>query len=180
MYSDRQTLANSVDPDQTPQNAASDQGLPICHSFSNFTHSHSQLNGLVDEKYRVKSKGGPNLPKLSKISHGNEMLSQSGIRLNASESAPGFEQATLNCSLHFFPIQVGFSTLFTTLPHDLIKEKLTQFIEWTFNREGGTLYLACNKKPIFYFFISLFFFFFCFILFYIIFLFLIQKSTAVI
>ena len=26
-YSDRQTKANSVDPDQTPQNAASDQGL---------------------------------------------------------------------------------------------------------------------------------------------------------
>ena len=26
-YSDRQACANSVDPDQTPQNAASDQGL---------------------------------------------------------------------------------------------------------------------------------------------------------
>ena len=26
-YSDRQAWANSVDPDQTPQNAASDQGL---------------------------------------------------------------------------------------------------------------------------------------------------------
>ena len=36
-----------------------------------------------------------------------------------------------------------FSTLYTTLPHNLIKEKLTELIEQTFNREGS-LYLACN------------------------------------
>ena len=35
------------------------------------------------------------------------------------------------------------STLYTTLP--LIKEKLTELIEQTFNREGS-LYLACNDK----------------------------------
>ena len=34
-YSDRQAWANSVDPGQTPQNAASDLGLPVCHSYSN-------------------------------------------------------------------------------------------------------------------------------------------------
>ena len=38
-----------------------------------------------------------------------------------------------------------FSTLFTTLPHHLIKEKLTELIEHTFFREGS-LYLACNNK----------------------------------
>ena len=38
-----------------------------------------------------------------------------------------------------------FSTLFTTLPHNLIKEKLTELIEQRFNREGS-LYLACNDK----------------------------------
>ena len=38
-----------------------------------------------------------------------------------------------------------FSTLYTTLPHNLIKEKLTELIEQTFNREGS-LYLACNDK----------------------------------
>ena len=40
-YSDRQTLANSIDPDQTPQNAASDQGLhclPVIQQF----YKHSQ------------------------------------------------------------------------------------------------------------------------------------------
>ena len=38
-----------------------------------------------------------------------------------------------------------FSTLYTTLPHNLIKEKLTELIEQTLNREGSH-YLACNDK----------------------------------
>ena len=41
-----------------------------------------------------------------------------------------------------------FSTLYTTLPYNLIKEKLTELIEQTFNREGS-LYLACNDKNYF-------------------------------
>ena len=44
-----------------------------------------------------------------------------------------------------------FSTLYTTLPHNLIKEKLTELIEQTFNREG-LLYLACNDKNAFFYF----------------------------
>ena len=39
----------------------------------------------------------------------------------------------------------NFSTLYTTLPYNLIKEKLTELIEQSFNREGS-LYLACNDK----------------------------------
>ena len=42
-----------------------------------------------------------------------------------------------------------FSTLYTTLPRNLIKEKLTELIEQTFNREGS-LYLACNDKNAFF------------------------------
>ena len=38
-----------------------------------------------------------------------------------------------------------FSILLTTLPQNLIKEKLKELIEHTFNREGS-LYLACNDK----------------------------------
>ena len=38
-----------------------------------------------------------------------------------------------------------FSTLYTTLPHNLIKDKLTELIEQTFNREGS-LYLAVMIK----------------------------------
>ena len=41
-----------------------------------------------------------------------------------------------------------FSTLYTALPHNLIKEKLTELIEQTFNREGS-LYLACNDENVF-------------------------------
>ena len=42
-----------------------------------------------------------------------------------------------------------FSTLYTTLPHNLIKEKVTELIEQTFNREGSP-YLACNDKNTFF------------------------------
>ena len=38
-----------------------------------------------------------------------------------------------------------FFTLYTTLPHNLIKEKLINLIEWTFKREGSP-YIACNKR----------------------------------
>ena len=37
------------------------------------------------------------------------------------------------------------STLKTTLPHNLIKDKLIDLIERTFNREGSP-YLACNNR----------------------------------
>ena len=36
MYSDRQAWANSLDPDETPQNMASHLSLTVCHSPNNF------------------------------------------------------------------------------------------------------------------------------------------------
>ena len=42
-----------------------------------------------------------------------------------------------------------FSTLYTTLPHNFIKEKLNDLIEWTFHREGS-LNLACNVRNVFF------------------------------
>ena len=42
-----------------------------------------------------------------------------------------------------------FSTLYTTLSHNLIKEKLTELIEQKINRMGS-LYLACNDKTRFF------------------------------
>ena len=45
-----------------------------------------------------------------------------------------------------------FSTLFTTLPHNLIKEKLVDLIERAFKKfykTEGTLYLACNDRKAF-------------------------------
>ena len=43
----------------------------------------------------------------------------------------------------------GFSTLCAALPHNLIKEKLINLIEWTFKREGS-LYIACNERRAFF------------------------------
>ena len=42
-----------------------------------------------------------------------------------------------------------FSTLYTTLPHNLIKYKLIDLIERTFQREGSP-YLACNGRNAFF------------------------------
>ena len=42
-----------------------------------------------------------------------------------------------------------FSTLCTTLLHNLIKEKLINLIEWTFKREGSP-YIACNERQVFF------------------------------
>ena len=41
-----------------------------------------------------------------------------------------------------------FSTFYTTLPHNLIKDKLIDLIERTFQREGSP-YLACNDRNAF-------------------------------
>ena len=49
-----------------------------------------------------------------------------------------------------------FSTLYTTLPHNLIKEKLLDLIELTFKRalkNYGSLYLACNDRKAFFHFL---------------------------
>ena len=42
-----------------------------------------------------------------------------------------------------------FSTLYTTLPHNLIKEKLINLIAWTFKREGSP-FIACNERQAFF------------------------------
>ena len=42
-----------------------------------------------------------------------------------------------------------FSTLYTTLPHNLIKDKLIDLIERTFQGEGSP-YLACNDRNAFF------------------------------
>ena len=44
-----------------------------------------------------------------------------------------------------------FSTLYTILPHSLIKDKLIDLIEITFKREGSP-YLACNDRNAFFYF----------------------------
>ena len=43
-----------------------------------------------------------------------------------------------------------FSTLYTTLLHNFIKEKLLDLIVRTFYKKDGKLYLACNDKKAFF------------------------------
>ena len=68
------------------------------------------------------------------------LLNNSGEILNKLKSR-GFLASGLST--------YDFSTLYTTLPHNLIKDKLTELIEQTFNREGS-FYLACNIKNAFF------------------------------
>ena len=67
-------------------------------------------------------------------------IKHSGEVLNKLKSR-GFRATSLST--------YDFSTLFTTLPHNLIKEKITNLIEWTFKREGSP-YIACNERQAFF------------------------------
>ena len=58
-------------------------------------------------------------------------IKNSGEVLNKLKSR-GFRATSLST--------YDFSTLYTTLPHNLIKEKLINLIEWTFKRGRFTLY----------------------------------------
>ena len=44
---------------------------------------------------------------------------------------------------------LDFSSIYTTLPHNLIKEKITELIEQTFNTKN-LVNLACNEKLAFF------------------------------
>ena len=66
-------------------------------------------------------------------------IKNSGEVLNKLKSR-GFRATSLS---------TDFSTLYTTLPHNLIKEKLINLIEWTFKREGSP-YIACNERQAFF------------------------------
>ena len=43
----------------------------------------------------------------------------------------------------------NFSTLYTTLLHNLIKDKLVDLIERTYQK-AGSLYIACNDRNAFF------------------------------
>ena len=66
-------------------------------------------------------------------------IKNSGEILNKLKSRGGFLASILPT--------YDFSTLYTTLPHNLIKEKLTELIEQSFNREGSFIWLIMIKMP---------------------------------
>ena len=67
-------------------------------------------------------------------------IKNSGEVLNKLKSR-GFRATSLST--------YDFSTLYTTLLHNLIKGKLINLIEWTFKREGSP-YIACNERQAFF------------------------------
>ena len=67
-------------------------------------------------------------------------IKNSGEVLNKLKSR-GFRATSLSA--------YDFSTLYTTLPHNLIKEKLINLIEWTFKRDGSP-YIVCNERQAFF------------------------------
>ena len=67
-------------------------------------------------------------------------IKNSGEVLNKLKSR-GFRATSLST--------YDFSTLYTTLPNNVIKEKLINLIEWTFKREGSP-YIACNERQAFF------------------------------
>ena len=54
----------------------------------------------------------------------------------------GFQASTIST--------YDFSTLYTTLPHNLIRNQLVDLIENTFRREEEALFLACNEEHAFF------------------------------
>ena len=67
-------------------------------------------------------------------------IKNSGEVLNKLKSR-GFRATSLST--------YDFSTFYTTLPYNLIKEKLINLIEWTFKTEGLS-YIACNEIQAFF------------------------------
>ena len=58
-----------------------------------------------------------------------------------------FRYLKLEISMQPVCLLMIFSTLYTTLPHNLIKDRLIDLIERTFQREGSP-YLACNGSAV--------------------------------
>jgi len=85
------------------------------------------------------------------VKYCNKVYENSGINLfwsikNSSEVLNKFN------NLRFRASNVStfdFSTLYTSLPHSLIKDKLTQLIKKTFSRSDNT-FLACNEEKAFF------------------------------
>ena len=69
------------------------------------------------------------------------MVYQNSVENLTSQKSKAFLASSLST--------YDLSTLYTTLPRNLIKEKPTELIEQTFNRDES-LYLACNESHAFF------------------------------
>ena len=88
-------------------------------------------NHVIKYCEKVYERSGKNL--FWSIKHSCEILNELKSR--------GFRASSLST--------YDFSTLYTTLPHNLIKDELVDLIERTFQREGS-LYITCNDRNAFF------------------------------
>ena len=88
--------------------------------------SHFAYQWIDNVKIHKYSKFEPIIP----LEYSGEVLSKLKDR--------GFQATSLST--------YGFSTLCTTLPHNLIKEERLELIERTFYKKEGNLYLACCSR----------------------------------
>ena len=86
--------------------------------------------GFILTLYAILTPGASHIPSCSKTSH---LQRTAKLQLSVNR---------LSLSSY------DFSTLYTTLPHNLIKDKLIDLIERTFQKEGSS-YLACNDRNAF-------------------------------
>ena len=91
------------------------------------------------------------LPKLHKIPYMSRIIANSSSYTTTELSIilTSCLTAIRNHDIKFCVSTYDSSSLNTTLPHNIIKEKRTELIEQTVNREGS-LYLACNEKRTFF------------------------------
>ena len=80
------------------------------------------------------------------IKNSGEVLNKLKSRGFHATSLSTYDFSTLYTTL---PHNLIKEKLYTTLPHNLIKEKLINLIEWTFKREGSP-YIACNERQAFF------------------------------
>ena len=107
------------------------QVLVLQLNFLNYQLRASLLSKIIRYCEKVYERSGKNL--FWSIKNSGEVLNKLKSR--------GFRVTSLST--------YDFSTLYTTLPHNLIKEKLINLIEWTFKREGSP-YIACNERQAFF------------------------------
>ena len=93
--------------------------------------SQAQANHVIKYCGKVSERSGKNL--FWSIKNSCEVLNKLKSR--------GFHASSLST--------YDFSTLYTTLPHNFITDKLVDLIERTFQREGS-LYIACNDRNAFF------------------------------
>ena len=107
------------------------QVLVLQLNFLNYLLRASLLSKIIRYCEIVYERSGKNL--FWSIKNSGEVLNKLKSR--------GFRATSLST--------YDFSTLYTTLPHNLIKEKLINLFAWTFKREGSP-YIACNERQAFF------------------------------